>query len=152
MLNAAGGPWTAQGGARFTPHSNPRVVVLEGVVDRHEFAVHGFAGRYSVGDRLSNVAVAGSHLVVEHDGTIERMPVSGGPSEIAIAHGGISHPFRVISREERWLAGADHDASGSGDLGLPIGQIVKEMLALPLKDEVKEKWLYKNAQQLLRVN
>ncbi len=43
-------------------------------------------------------------------------------------------------------------ASGSGDLGLPIGQIVKEMQALPLKDEVKEKWLYKNAQQLLRMN
>ena len=43
-------------------------------------------------------------------------------------------------------------ASGSGDLGLPIGQIVKEMQALPLKDEVKEKWLYKNAQQLFRMN
>ena len=43
-------------------------------------------------------------------------------------------------------------ASGSGDLGLPIGQIVKEMQALPLKDEVKEKWLYKNAQQLLQMN
>jgi predicted TIM-barrel fold metal-dependent hydrolase len=34
----------------------------------------------------------------------------------------------------------------------PIGQIVKEMQALPLKDKVKEKWLYKNAQQLLRMN
>ena len=43
-------------------------------------------------------------------------------------------------------------ASGAGDLGLPIGQIVKEMQALPLKAEVKEKWLYKNAQQLLRMN
>ncbi|MBW2634156.1 MAG: amidohydrolase family protein, partial [Deltaproteobacteria bacterium] len=39
-------------------------------------------------------------------------------------------------------------ASGSGDLGLSIGQIVKEMKELPLKDEVKEKWLYKNALQL----
>lgn len=39
-------------------------------------------------------------------------------------------------------------ASGVGDLGLPIGQIVKEMRELPLKDEVKEKWLYKNALQL----
>jgi predicted TIM-barrel fold metal-dependent hydrolase len=43
-------------------------------------------------------------------------------------------------------------ASGSGDLGLPIGQIVEEMQALPLKDEVKEKWLYKNARQLLRMD
>jgi predicted TIM-barrel fold metal-dependent hydrolase len=43
-------------------------------------------------------------------------------------------------------------ASGSGDLGLPIGQIVKEMQALPLKDAVKEKWLYKNALQLFRMN
>jgi len=39
-------------------------------------------------------------------------------------------------------------ASGAGDLGLPIGQIVEEMKALPLKDAVKEKWLYKNALQL----
>ena len=43
-------------------------------------------------------------------------------------------------------------ASGSGDLGLPIGQIVKEMQELPLKDEVKEKWLYKNARQLLQMD
>ena len=43
-------------------------------------------------------------------------------------------------------------ASGSGDLGLPIGQIVKEMMELPLKDSVKEKWLYKNALELFRMN
>jgi predicted TIM-barrel fold metal-dependent hydrolase len=43
-------------------------------------------------------------------------------------------------------------ASGSGDLGLPIGQIVREMQALPLKDAVKEKWLYKNALELFRMN
>jgi predicted TIM-barrel fold metal-dependent hydrolase len=43
-------------------------------------------------------------------------------------------------------------ASGVGDLGLPIGQIVNEMKALPLKEDVKEKWLYKNAQQLFRMN
>jgi uncharacterized protein len=39
-------------------------------------------------------------------------------------------------------------ASGVGDLGLPIGQIVQEMRELPLKDSVKEKWLYGNAQAL----
>jgi predicted TIM-barrel fold metal-dependent hydrolase len=39
-------------------------------------------------------------------------------------------------------------ASGLMDLGLPIGVIVNEMEALPLKDEVKAKWLYKNAQKL----
>ena len=39
-------------------------------------------------------------------------------------------------------------ASGVGDLGLPIGQIVQEMRDLPLKDSVKEKWLYGNAQAL----
>ena len=38
--------------------------------------------------------------------------------------------------------------SGVGDLGLPIGQIVDEMKALPLKDSVKEKWLYTNACRL----
>lgn len=43
-------------------------------------------------------------------------------------------------------------ASGAGDLGLPIGQIVKEMQALPLKDAVKEKWLYKNALRLFRMS
>ena len=36
-------------------------------------------------------------------------------------------------------------ASGVGDLGLPIDQIVTEMKQLPLKDAVKEKWLYQNA-------
>ena len=35
--------------------------------------------------------------------------------------------------------------------GLPIGQIVEEMLALPLKDAVKEKWLYKNALRLFNL-
>lgn len=43
-------------------------------------------------------------------------------------------------------------ASGAGDLGLPIGQIVKEMQALPLKDAVKEKWLCKNALRLFRMS
>jgi len=38
--------------------------------------------------------------------------------------------------------------SGVGDLGLPIGQVVKEMRELPLKDAVKEKWLYSNALRL----
>lgn len=40
--------------------------------------------------------------------------------------------------------------SGAGDLGLPIGQIVREMRDLPLKDEVKEKWLYHNARRLFK--
>lgn len=39
-------------------------------------------------------------------------------------------------------------ASGVGDLGLPIGQIVQEMKELPLKESVKEKWLYHNAAEL----
>lgn len=39
-------------------------------------------------------------------------------------------------------------ASGAGDLGLPIRQIVEEMIALPLKEAVKEKWLYGNAVRL----
>jgi predicted TIM-barrel fold metal-dependent hydrolase len=33
-------------------------------------------------------------------------------------------------------------------VGIPIEKVVKEMLALPLKDQVKEKWLYKNAARL----
>ena len=31
---------------------------------------------------------------------------------------------------------------------LPIKQVVEEMLALPLKDSVKEKWLYHNSRRL----
>ncbi|MEW6263908.1 MAG: amidohydrolase family protein [Thermodesulfobacteriota bacterium] len=42
--------------------------------------------------------------------------------------------------------------SGAGDLGLPIDRIVQEMNALPLKDEVKEKWLYRNARRLFKMN
>ena len=41
-------------------------------------------------------------------------------------------------------------ASGVGDLGLPIGQIVQEMKELPLKESVKEKWLYQNAVDLFQ--
>jgi hypothetical protein len=33
---------------------------------------------------------------------------------------------------------------------LPIKQVVEEMLVLPLKDSVKEKWMYKNARRLFR--
>ncbi len=41
--------------------------------------------------------------------------------------------------------------SGAADLGLPIGHIVREMRELPLKDEVKDKWLYYNALELFRM-
>jgi predicted TIM-barrel fold metal-dependent hydrolase len=41
--------------------------------------------------------------------------------------------------------------SGAGDLGLPIGQVVKEVRELPLKDAVKEKWLYGNALRLFKL-
>ncbi|MBC8476862.1 MAG: amidohydrolase [Dehalococcoidia bacterium] len=34
---------------------------------------------------------------------------------------------------------------------MPIGQVVDEMKALPLKDSVKDKWLYENARRLFRV-
>lgn len=43
-------------------------------------------------------------------------------------------------------------ASGAGDLGLPLTQIVNEMERLPLKDSVKEKWLYKNALRLFQLD
>ena len=36
-------------------------------------------------------------------------------------------------------------ASGAEDLGMPIREIIEEVRALPLKEHVKEKWLYKNA-------
>jgi hypothetical protein len=39
-------------------------------------------------------------------------------------------------------------ASGAGDLGLSLETIVSEIKDLPLKEEVKEKWLYKNARNL----
>jgi len=34
---------------------------------------------------------------------------------------------------------------------MPIGRVVEEMKALPLKDSVKDKWLYENARRLFRV-
>jgi predicted TIM-barrel fold metal-dependent hydrolase len=36
-------------------------------------------------------------------------------------------------------------ASGWRNYQMPIGDVVQEMRALPLKDDVKEKWLYRNA-------
>ncbi len=39
-------------------------------------------------------------------------------------------------------------ASSWGTYSMPINDVVREMSALPLKDEVKEKWLYKNAARL----
>jgi len=36
-------------------------------------------------------------------------------------------------------------ASGWRNYQMPIGDVVREMRALPLKDQVKEKWLYRNA-------
>jgi len=35
---------------------------------------------------------------------------------------------------------------------MPIKRVVEEMLALPLKDSVKEKWMYKNARRLFRLD
>lgn len=42
-------------------------------------------------------------------------------------------------------------ASGADDLGLPVSLLVEEMKALPLKEEVREKWLYRNAQRVFQV-
>jgi predicted TIM-barrel fold metal-dependent hydrolase len=39
-------------------------------------------------------------------------------------------------------------ASSWFTFAMPIKQVVEEMLALPLKDTVKEKWMYKNARRL----
>lgn len=36
-------------------------------------------------------------------------------------------------------------ASGAEDLGMPLREIIEEVRALPLKEHVKEKWLYQNA-------
>ena len=121
---ASAGPWTAAGAARYTPHRSARVVCLEGIDGRHEFAVSGFGGSYEVEGRGMLVKRAGTQLVVEHDGTIDRLPVSALDTQIAIAHGGTSHSFRVISREERWLAGADHDASDASELVSPFPGLV----------------------------
>jgi predicted TIM-barrel fold metal-dependent hydrolase len=42
-------------------------------------------------------------------------------------------------------------ASGVGDLGLPLNQIVSEIKSLPLKDNVIDKWLYHNALYLFNL-
>ena len=39
-------------------------------------------------------------------------------------------------------------SSGVGDIGLPLSQIVQEVRDLPLKEDVKRKWLYSNAAEL----
>jgi predicted TIM-barrel fold metal-dependent hydrolase len=41
-------------------------------------------------------------------------------------------------------------ASGWRNYQMPIGDVVAEMRALPLKDQVKEKWLYRNAASIFR--
>ena len=35
---------------------------------------------------------------------------------------------------------------------LPIKDVIREMRALPLKDEVKDKWLYENAAKLFSLD
>ncbi len=42
-------------------------------------------------------------------------------------------------------------ASGWMNYQMPIKEVIEEMRALPLKEEVKEKWLYKNAAGLLQL-
>ncbi len=42
-------------------------------------------------------------------------------------------------------------ASGWMNFQMPIGKVIAEMRALPLKEEVKEKWLYQNAARLLHL-
>jgi predicted TIM-barrel fold metal-dependent hydrolase len=37
-------------------------------------------------------------------------------------------------------------------LGMPLGQIIKETLELPLKDSVKPKWMFDNAARILKLN
>jgi hypothetical protein len=41
-------------------------------------------------------------------------------------------------------------ASGWGNYQIPITDVVEEMRALPLKDDVKEKWLYRNAARIFQ--
>lgn len=43
-------------------------------------------------------------------------------------------------------------ASGWMNYQMPIKDVIEEMRALPLKEEVKEKWLYKNAARLLHLD
>jgi len=42
-------------------------------------------------------------------------------------------------------------ASSWMTLGLPLKQIIEEVLALPLKEEVKKKWMYENAARILKI-
>lgn len=131
------GPWTSTGGTRFTPHPSSRVICLEGVGGRHEQEIVGFGGSYLVDGEMMAVRQEGSHLEVEHDGTIDRMPFSDVGGEMAISHGGTSHSFRVVDREERWLTAADHDASSIRDLTSPFPGLVVTVHVGP-GDEVHE--------------
>lgn len=121
---AADGPWTASGAVRFTPHPAPRSVCLEGAGARHALSVGGFGGRYDVDGWTVTARRAGSDLLVDHDGTVERFRVSTEKGGLAVSFGGTSHSFRLVSREERWLGAADHDASGTGDLLAPFPGLV----------------------------
>ena len=42
-------------------------------------------------------------------------------------------------------------ASSWMTLGLPLKQIIQEVMDLPLKEEVKKKWMYKNAARILKI-
>jgi predicted TIM-barrel fold metal-dependent hydrolase len=42
-------------------------------------------------------------------------------------------------------------ASGWSNYQIPLADVVAEMRALPLKDDVKEKWLYRNAARIFQI-
>jgi predicted TIM-barrel fold metal-dependent hydrolase len=89
------------------------------------------------------IGVARRHRNIYIDTSSHRpkyLPVSGSGFEMLIQFGNTLLQDQIVF------------GSGVGELALPITQIVDEMKALPLKDNVKAKWLYENALQLFNLN
>jgi len=85
------------------------------------------------------IGVARRHQNVYIDFSSHRpryLAVSGSGFEMLLQFGNTLLQDRVVF------------ASGAADLGLPLHTLVEEVRALPLKEGVREKWLFHNAQRL----
>ncbi len=131
-------PWTALGMARFTPHRGLRHVCLDHADGRVEVAVAGDTGSYQIdGEQGWRARLTAGALEVEHAGSIARYPIFIGDGRVCLTCEGSGYEFRWVAREERWLAGSDHDASAAGALRAPFPGLVTS-IEVAVGDEVHE--------------
>ena len=76
---------------------------------------------------------------------------------LALRRAGITAPVLCLlaapdaAHEEAIAAGIDLSAGSAGLVGQPYETLIDEYMNLPLKDTVKEKWLYKNAARVFEL-